>query len=242
MRIALIGANVDALLLALKLDDQGHDVTVIEIEAEIGLPVDAPGRAIDRALLNQYFSQPQQAFLALKENQQGWGCRWEWVIKHLSHAVAHRSISCYTRTRILKMEPFDAGHCLHVQSTERSLPTELTVDHVILVREAGDRSPGRRQHQLSDAVHRFHQTPMALWSGGLVVVADTVTNPPDASLVLERADGLAELWWDLPSEWTPARGFIETYRSWLPSDLQELSFDAAVHRVASFELPTPRIA
>lgn len=239
MRVALIGANVDALLLALKLDDQGHEVTVIEIEAEIGLPVDTPGRVIDSELLNLHFSQPQQDFLALKENQQGWGCRWEWVIKHLSHAVAHRSISCYTRTRILKMDSSDSGHCLHVQSTERSLPTELMVDHVILVREAGDRSPGRRQHQLTDAVHRFHQTPMALWSGGLVVVADTVTNPPDATLVLERADGLVELWWRTHSGWTPARGFVETYRSWLPSDPQELSFDAAINRVASFELPTP---
>lgn len=239
MRIALVGANVDALLLALKLDDQGHDVTVIEIEAEIGLPVDTPGRVIDRELLNEYFSPPQQAFLALKENQQGWGCRWEWVIKHLGHVVAHRSIPCYTRTRILKMESFDSGHWLHVQSTERPMPTKLVVDHVILVREAGVRAPGRRQHQLTDAVHRFHQTSMALWNGGLVVVADTLTNPPDATLVLERADGLVELWWGTHSEWTPARGFVETYRSCLPSDPQELSFDAAVHRVASFELPTP---
>ena len=84
MNIVLVGGTLEALLLSAELI-KDHDVSIIEIEAEIGLPVHHPGRVIDRSLLDQYMDSEQQSFLKLKTNEQGWGCRWEWIVKHVAH-------------------------------------------------------------------------------------------------------------------------------------------------------------
>lgn len=234
MKYAVIGANVDALLLALELDEQGHDVVIVELEAEIGMPVDTPGRVLERETLDTYFTAEQQHFLALFENAGEWGCRWEWVTKYLSHAVAQRSITCMPRTRVTNMESTEKGHWLHFTETERSLPQSIEVDHVVQVRETGTDTPGNLQHNLSNKTVRFYQCPMGMWYGGLVVRDDVLGNQTDATITLHRDDGLTEVWWDAPPTWTPKHGFVEIYRSWLPRDVQDLSFEAAVQRARAF--------
>ena len=46
-----------------------HHVIIIELEAELGLPVMHPGRVVNR-LLNEYMTDEQQNFLLLSENEQ----------------------------------------------------------------------------------------------------------------------------------------------------------------------------
>ena len=46
VRVVLIGGSIEALLLSIELSSQ-HDITIIELEAEIGLPVQHPGRIMD---------------------------------------------------------------------------------------------------------------------------------------------------------------------------------------------------
>ena len=75
LRIALIGGTIEALILAHHLLEK-NDVVIIEMEAELGLPVHHPGRVIDQNLLDTYFTSQQQTFLALQSNPDGWGCRW----------------------------------------------------------------------------------------------------------------------------------------------------------------------
>ena len=72
MDVVLIGGSIEALLLSLELVSD-HNVSIVELEAEIGLPVQHPGRIIDRASIANLFTDEQQSFLELKENEDGWG-------------------------------------------------------------------------------------------------------------------------------------------------------------------------
>ena len=65
MNIVLIGGTVEALVLAWELGVD-HNITVIEIEAEMGLPMTHPGRIMNSSILDDFFSGEQIAFLALK--------------------------------------------------------------------------------------------------------------------------------------------------------------------------------
>ena len=83
MDIVLIGGSIEALLLSIELVNK-HNISIVELEAEIGLPAHHPGRIVDLKSLDGFFTDQQQSFLELKENQDGWGCRWEWVMKHIA--------------------------------------------------------------------------------------------------------------------------------------------------------------
>ena len=66
LRIALIGGTIEALVLAHHLVEK-NDVIIIEMEAELGLPVNHPGRVVDQNLLDTYFTSEQQTFLSLHD-------------------------------------------------------------------------------------------------------------------------------------------------------------------------------
>ena len=120
MNIVLIGGTVEALVLAWELGAD-HNITVIEIEAEMGLPMTHPGRIMNSSILDDLFSEEQIAFLALKENPDGYGCRWDWVMKHLAANVARRGVSFMTRTRVLSCTKQDDVY--PVSYTHLTLPT-----------------------------------------------------------------------------------------------------------------------
>ena len=63
MNIVLIGGTIEALLVAEHYSND-HAVSIIEIEAEVGLPSVHPGRVIDIDLFKSYFSEKQLEFLS----------------------------------------------------------------------------------------------------------------------------------------------------------------------------------
>ena len=94
MNVILIGGTIEALVLAHHLQAE-HHVIIIELEAELGLPVMHPGRVVNPELLNEYMTDEQQNFLLLSENEQGWGCRWDWVLKHLAANISRKGRSVF---------------------------------------------------------------------------------------------------------------------------------------------------
>jgi hypothetical protein len=234
MHILLLGASLDSLLLSLHLQSKGHLVTIVEIEAEVGLPLHHPGRIINIDLVSDYFSNNQIEFLSLQENEDGWGCRWEWVLKHMAHRVVQQNVTCMLRTRVLNIGSNGDGFHVTVSSNERDLPTEFTVDHIINMQPKGYQTPGNRSHEYPPSfVQEYPYPNVEPWVGG-IVLSSTLQQHVEADLLLKHADGLAELWWKGTPSWTPPNGFIETCELHLPSDIDEVSFDAVVRRVASF--------
>ena len=132
MHVVLVGGTAEALVLAHVLSDR-HTVSIVEIEAELGLPVQFPGRVVDKSMLQRYFTDEQISYLMLKSNDDGWGCRWDWVVKHLAANVARKGVQCFTRTRVLSCTSTDAGMVMNLTNNERDLPTHLYADRIVLM-------------------------------------------------------------------------------------------------------------
>ena len=233
MNVALIGGTVEALLLALELSTT-HRVYIIELEAEIGLPVRHPGRFLDLPLIQNYFSDEHMAFLSPQMNRDGWGCRWEWISKHLAAKAARENITFLTRTRILSHHLHQQTHLLKLSTNERAFPPELEVQHVVLMSPNALQGPGKLQHNCQkDTLQIYPSPPSTHWYGGTL---PTSSLPSDATadLLLSRGDGLTECWWPTSPTWQPESGFIETCEVELPINPDDISFDAAVQRAVSF--------
>jgi hypothetical protein len=233
MNIVLVGGTIEALVLAHHLQEH-HQVFLVEIEAELGLPVLHPGRVIQQDVLDVYMTKEQQSFLLFSPNPHGWGCRWDWVLKHLAANVARQGVMCFTRTRILSCTKQGEQYSLELSSSERSLPTHLIADRVVIMNHPHTTGPGRRRHRFQpDQPPYFPQNETAEWNGGTVLSEDA-KQAPATELRLERADGLTELWWKGDMEWQPPRGFFESSSAMLSPDIDELSFDGVVSRVLAF--------
>ena len=233
MHVVLVGGTAEALLLSYHLAAD-HTVSIVELEAELGLPVQFPGRVIDKDLLSEYFTDDQISFLMLHSNPDGWGCRWDWIVKHLAANVARKGVQCYTRTRVLSCTSTDAGTVVNLSGSERDLPSHLYADRVIAMRPLEFVGPGRRRHQWTpNPPEQFPEDGLNTWFGGFVLSIDAQTAPsPDLKLV--RADNITELWWSTPPSWTPSHGYFEQCELRLPSSVDFLSFDGVISRVRGF--------
>ena len=235
MNIVLIGGTVEALVLAWELSVE-HNIIVIEIEAEMGLPMTHPGRIMNSSILDDLFSEEQIAFLALKENPDGCGCRWDWVMKHLAANVARRGVSFMTRTRVLSCTKQDDVYLLELTSSERSTPTHLLADRVLQMHQPSGRGPGGRTHQLQPSTPPIFPHPKTTeWFGGTTLSSEHHASSK-ADLILQRADGMTELWWSKGPEWMPMYGFIEQCTTVLPEDKEQLSLDSVLSRVRDHAL------
>ena len=233
MNIVLIGGTIEALLVA-EHYSRDHTVSIVEIEAELGLPSVHPGRVIDIDLFKSYFSEEQLEFLSMHANSEGWGCRWDWVLKHLAANVARQGVQFFTRTRILSSTEQGEKIVLELNSSERDTPIELIANRVILFSDPPTGGPGGRNHNFHPfQPETFHLFPSVPWFGGTVLSKD-VDNSHFAELVIQRADGMTELWWRSSPTWRPTHGFIEQCTNHLSPDVNHLSFDSVVSRVRDF--------
>lgn len=230
VNIVLIGGSVEAMVMAHSLIDE-HNVFLIELEAEFGLPALHPGRIVDPNLLTSYLTDEQQSFLSLQSNEDGFGCRWDWLLKHLAANIARQGVVCLSRTRIVSCVQQGDQYSIELSPTERDVPTHLIADRVIVMTPPHRSGPGQRTHHLHpDTPESFPYPEVTEWCGGTVITRD-MNEAPNPTFTLTRGDGMTELWWPTPTSWMPPQGFIESVNTLLPSDKDELSFDAVVHRV-----------
>ncbi len=233
MRIVLIGGTIEALLLSIELSSE-HAVFIVELEAEIGLPVHHPGRILDPSWLPDYLTEEQISFLELKANEDGWGCRWDWVMKHFAANAARQNVSFLTRTRVQSCTEHDGSYLLEFTSSERMTPTHMVVDRVVLMTNPSTAAPGGRSHQLSPfSPPTFPSPETTEWFGGTVLSGD-VDATIQADLILSRGDGMTELWWSTPHSWVPSHGYLEQCRIFLPTKKTELSLDSVMSRVRDY--------
>ena len=234
MNVCIIGGTLEALLLAMHYQEKGT-VSIFEIDAELGLPISHPGRVLNPSLFNEYFSPQQIEFLKLSSNPDGWGCRWEWVMKHMTSVAASKGVNIYPRTRVLSMEQLH--DCIRVITTnnERHQPTEFDADLIISTHEESTK-PGRLQHVLDESLTiSFKEQEHIPWFGGtLLTLHHPYPSMPKPALTLSRSDGQTEVWWKGECPWIPPAGYLETCSGSLSSLVDDLSFDAIVQRVSDF--------
>lgn len=227
VRVAVIGSDVPALVLALKLV-KDHTVTVVEQEAEIGMPVHHPGRVFDLDLLSQYIPSSHHTILQLQQNDVEYGCRWEWVIKLLTIECSTQGVNFETRSRITSMVNGDSGTRLNFNHSQTK--DWLEVDAVVDMNIVQDLGPGKRTHSLNhENLVAWGRPETAAAQGVLVPTAHLEElSPPDPAFVVGRADAQTEIWWYGTAEWEPAKGVLERMTGRLPLNPRLVSFDGCV--------------
>jgi hypothetical protein len=241
MKIGIVGGSLQGILLSIQLASD-HEITVFELDAEIGTPAWHPGYILNPDLLNLFLTKEQRSFLMLKQCQDGWGMRWEWLMKHLTIVAAQRGVSLRTRTRIQQTTE-DAGYIVvETSSNETSQPSTFTFDYLINT-ETLHQKPGSLKHtfQHSHTIEYPFEESVS-WFGGILSDQHLPTAFPFApKLILPRSDNLTELWWNTDNYWTPKEGYIEEIRISLPEDKSKISFDAMYQNTADFLQKFPRI-
>ena len=234
MNVGIIGGTLDALLLALHYRKHAT-VSVFEIDAELGLPITHPGRILNPSILNEYFTPEQIEFLKLAENLDGWGCRWEWIMKHMTTVTASEGVDIYPRTRVLSMERNREQILLTTTKNERNQPDSFIFDLVISTSPTSQK-PGRLQHNIDESlVLSYTNQDSVPWFGGtLLTLHHPFSSMPKPELTLSRSDGQTEVWWKGACPWTPPTGYLETCSGKLHPSADELSFDATIERVNGF--------
>lgn len=234
MNIGIIGGSLEGILLSLQLASN-HQITVFELDAEIGTPAWHPGYIVNPDLLDAFLTKEQRSFLMLEECADGWGMRWEWLMKHLTILAAQRGVSLRTRTRILHSTR--DGECIVVEtsSNETSQASVFSFDLLINTQNSNQK-PGGLQHLIN--LNHTTQYPFEdsiSWFGGILSQHHLPSPVPlSPELILPRSDNLTELWWNSDEHWTPKQGYIEEIRISLPKDKSKVSFDAMYQKTTEF--------
>ena len=235
MHILILGATLEGLLSSLELHQQGHRISLVDLEAEFGMPTNHPGRVLEIDKLKNMLSPSEIAFLNFHQNEDGWGFRFEWLMKFLGAQCAKVGIECYLRTRLISITRQEEQLYAQLSNNERTIPAELLVDTVIDCTQKETAYPGHLSHQFDpNLVSRLSGPSTCKWVGGLALREDVENQSPKSELLLERADGLVELWWLRQANWQPRTGFLEKMTAHLPPDKEEVSFDAVQIKVKSF--------
>lgn len=234
MKIGIIGGSLQGILLSIQLASE-HEITVFELDAEIGTPAWHPGYIVNPDLLSTFLTEEQRSFLMLKQCKDGWGMRWEWLMKHLTIIAAQRGVSLRTRTRIQQTTEDGEYIVVETSSNETSQPSTFTFNHLIDA-QTPHQKPGRLNHTL----HQNHTTQYPFeesipWFGGILSNHHLPkTTPLVPELILPRSDNLTELWWNTENYWIPEEGYIEEIRISLPKDKSMISFDAMYQKTTEF--------
>ena len=171
----------------------------------------------------------------LKQCIDGWGMRWEWLMKHLTIVAAQRGVSLRTRTRIQQTTEDGDYIVVETSSNETSQPSTFTLNHLIDA-QTPHQKPGRLKHTL----HQNHTTQYPFeelipWFGGILSSHHLPATVPLApELILSRSDNLTELWWNTENYWIPEEGYIEEIRISLPKNTSMISFDAMYQKTTEF--------
>ena len=227
MRVAIIGSDVPALVLALRLSST-HTVTVIEQEAEIGMPVHHPGRILDLNVLTTYIPKKHHGILQLHDNGGEFGCRWEWVVKLLTIECATHGVRFETRSRVTSMTEQSGIHRLEFNHLRKEM--HIDVDVVIDMNIVQDVGPGRRTHCLNaDGLLAWGKPELAQAKGILIPSNHLdLVSVSEPAFIIPRADHQTEIWWYGTSNETSTHGVLERMHGYLPLNGRLVSFDGCV--------------
>jgi hypothetical protein len=225
--IGLIGGTFSNLILAIELSDT-HQITLFELNAEIGLPSVSPGYIENKNILTQYLTPQQIDFLQIHPLQNGFTLRSEWALKHLAVLAAAKGVEIFTRTRITECTENPKRLTLHFSGAGPNSAGTLECDSIINDMQWTYQAPGAKHHHLiqSNKIQTPQFGDFTPMHGGTALTSDCLTTPVEI-ITYPRAEGLTEVWQD-SEKWIPEKGWIETIQCTLPNHLDKRSIDAQI--------------
>lgn len=215
------------MISALELCSE-YEITILELNAEIGLPSTSPGYIHDLKLLKTYLDSSQIEFLQPYSIAQGYTLRSEWVLKHLGSIAAKKGVNVLTRTRISECYTSPTGFTVEYTGAGLKESGQIECEHLIDDRQWTYSAPGSKQHNLGGLNGTFRPDfgEFIRIHGGTSISSDC-TSLPEQVYSLPRQEGLTEVWQENP-EWNPQHGWIETIECFLPRELAKRSIDAQI--------------
>ena len=225
--VVFVGGTISNMISAIEMSSE-YVVTVIELNAEIGLPCTAPGHIQNLDLLKSYLDSSQMEFLQPYPLTRGYTLRSEWVLKHLGSIAAHKDVNILTRTRIT--ECFVLGDTVTVEYIGAGSKDsgQIECNYVVDDRQWTYSAPGSKSHNLGtlDVIHTPDFGEFIHMHGGTSLLSDC-SNLPENIYSLQRHEGLTEVWQESPV-WFPKRGWIETITCFLPKSIENRTIDAQI--------------
>ena len=207
--ITITGGGLIGLFCADILSSK-HNVTIIEINAEIGFPANFPGIIHQKENLSKILNSAELSNLYIFDNGNKINFRTEWFVKLLSHKLAKSKVDIVHRTRIESISSVKKQLKLQLKGSESSFKT-LETDKLIDFTETLLPGPKGQIHTIDNSLDQIIKPiiPTKQFFVG-TCLRNNLASLHKSKLIIERSDGLAEVWYELGEQETPKQGWIES--------------------------------
>ena len=207
--ITITGGGLIGLFCA-DILSSNHNVTIIEINAEIGFPANFPGIIQQKENLSRILDSEELSNLYVFDNGNKINFRTEWFVKLLSHKLAKSKVDIFHRTRIESISSIKNRLKLQLKGSESNFKT-LETDKLIDFSDTLLPGPKGQIHTIDNSLDQIikPEIPTKQFFVG-TCLRNNLSSLHKSKLIIERSDGLAEVWYELGEQETPKQGWIES--------------------------------
>jgi len=207
--ITITGGGLIGLFCADILSSK-HNVTIVEINAEIGFPANFPGIINQSNNISEILDSEDLSNLYIFDNGNEINFRTEWFVKLLSHKLAKNKVDIIHRTRIESTLINKNQLNLQLKGSE-SNKNNLITDKLIDFSESLITGPKGQKHTINDSLDQIikPKIPTKQFFVG-TCLRNNLSNLNKSNLIIERSDGLAEVWYEFGEKEIPKQGWIES--------------------------------
>ena len=207
--ITITGGGLIGLFCADILSSK-HNVTIVEINAEIGFPANFPGIINQSNNISKLLDSEELSNLYVFDNGKKMNFRTEWFVKLLSHKLAKNKVDIIHRTRIESTSIIKNQLNLQLKGSESNRNNIIT-HKLIDFTESLIPGPKGQRHTINGNLDQIikPKIPTKKFFVGTCLRND-LSNLNNSKLIIERSDGLAEVWYELGENETPKQGWIES--------------------------------
>ncbi|MDB4656937.1 hypothetical protein OAE50_01580 [Candidatus Poseidoniaceae archaeon] len=207
--ITITGGGLIGLFCADILSSK-HNVTIIEINAEIGFPANFPGIISQSNNISKLLDSAELSNLYIFDTGNQINFRTEWFVKLLSHKLAKSKVDIIHRTRIESILLEKNQLNLQLKGSESNFKT-LETDKLIDFSETLLPGPKGQIHTIEGNLDQIIKPdiPTKQFFVGTCLRNDLI-NLNKSKIIIERSDGLAEVWYEVNEKETPKQGWIES--------------------------------
>ena len=207
--ITITGGGLIGLFCA-DILSSNHDVTIIEINAEIGFPANFPGIINQSNNISKVLDSQELSNLYIFDNGNQINFRTEWFVKLLSHKLAKNKVDIIHRTRIESTSINKNQLNLELKGSD-SNKKRLICDKLLNFSESLITGPKGQTHTINESLDQIinPKIPAKQFFVG-TCLRTNLSNLNNSKIIIERSDGLAEVWYELGEKETPTQGWIES--------------------------------
>ena len=207
--ITITGGGLIGLFSA-DILSSNHDVTIIEINAEIGFPANFPGIISENNNISKLLDSQELSNLYIFDNDNQINFRTEWFAKLFSHKLARNKVDIIHRTRIESTSINKNQLNLELKGSDSNVKNIIT-DKLFDFSESLITGPKGQKHIIDSKSNKIIKPniPTKQFFVG-TCLRNNLSNLNNSKLIIERSDGLAEVWYELDEKETPTQGWIES--------------------------------